>query len=295
MKKQTAILFYVLSAYVVLQFGWWGFHLIELTTEIAGSSRRIVMIIGEGLVFFLILLFGLWQIRRSIRKELELSARQNNFILSVTHELKTPLASNKLYLQTLQKRQLDEDKRSELLSKAIDENKRLEMMIDNILYASRIENRKFQLHKEIINLTVLLEHLASQLSSNMDLPKVEIKAEENCFIEADPFMLEIILNNLIENAIKYGDKKTIELFCANTDNSSQFGVRNTGVPIPKDHLARIFDKFYRIQNEETRSSKGTGLGLYIVAQFVELHKGTIKLTSDTAGTSILINFPGNRK
>src|SRR5690554_7481691 len=119
MKKQTAIFFYILGAYVVLQFVWWGYHLIELTSEIKtpdAQQKRIIMIIGEGLVFFFLLLLGLWKIRSSIQKEMRLSKRQNNFLLSVTHELKTPLTSNKLYLQTLLKRSnLEREQQEDLI------------------------------------------------------------------------------------------------------------------------------------------------------------------------------------
>ena len=144
MNRRTALIFYVLSVYVVVQFIWWGYHLIELTSEVANESsqvsKRVTMIIGEGGVFLILLLIGIWQIRRSIRKELKLSEKQNSFLLSVTHELKTPLAANKLYIQTITKRELSKEQINELLAKAIEENTRLERMIDNILNASRLEN-----------------------------------------------------------------------------------------------------------------------------------------------------------
>ena len=139
MNRRTALIFYVLSAYVVIQFLWWGYRIIELTNELAKESTeissRVRMILGEGSVFLLLLLIGIWQIRRSIRKELKLSTRQNNFLLSVTHELKTPLAANKLYIQTIQKRDLSKEQTNDLLKKSIEENARLEYMIDNILNA----------------------------------------------------------------------------------------------------------------------------------------------------------------
>ena len=202
MKKQTAIFFYVLGAYVVLQFAWWGYHLIELTNEIDRQkgivSNRFIMIIGEGLVFFLILILGLWKIRSSIKKELIFSQRQNNFLLSVTHELKTPLAANKLYLQTLVKRELDPSKRNELLGKAIIENQRLEAMIDNILNASRLENQVMELHKEWFSLSDLLQGVADRFNKSLQNTIVQTDLLVDCKIEADFFMIETIINNLVE-------------------------------------------------------------------------------------------------
>ena len=102
MNKRTAIIFYILSIYVIIQFIWWGYHLIELTQELVKKdeliSKRVTMIMGEGTVFLVILFLGIWQIRSSIHKELKLSERQNNFLLSVTHELKTHL---RLYERTV--------------------------------------------------------------------------------------------------------------------------------------------------------------------------------------------------
>ena len=145
MKKQTALFFYILGIYVVLQFAWWGFHLIQITNELQSvngkANNKAIMIVGEGIVFFSILLFGLWRIKLSIKKDQQLSERQSNFLLSVTHELKTPLASTKLYLQTLIKRDFSTEKREEMLQKAIIENQRLEEIVESILTATRLENR----------------------------------------------------------------------------------------------------------------------------------------------------------
>jgi K+-sensing histidine kinase KdpD len=166
LKKQTTFFFYALSLYVVLQFLWWGFHLIELTQATGDDtgviSKRITMIVGEGAVFLVLLFLGLWKIRSSVRKEFELSQRQNNFLLSVTHELKTPIASNKLYLQTIQKRNLDEEQRLDLLSKAIIENERLEKLIDNILNAARVESQEIKPIKEYVEINHFLKLLLSQ-------------------------------------------------------------------------------------------------------------------------------------
>ncbi len=281
MKKQTAVFFYLLGAYVVLQFAWWGFHLIQLTEEAGASksviSKRVFMIISEGMVFFLILILGLWKIRSSFRKELKFSQRQNNFLLSVTHELKTPLAANKLYLQTVVKRDLDIAKRNELIEKAIVENQRLEAMIDNILNASRLENQVMQLHKEVFNLTVLLKEIADRFNKSLQLDLIQLNLEENVEIDADFFIIETTINNLIENALKYaGHQKKILLYLQKSkEDKIIFGVKDEGPGVVYESQNEIFKKFVRLGNEETRSQKGTGLGLFIAAEFIRIHGGRI--------------------
>ena len=281
MKKQTAIFFYLLGAYVVIQFMWWGYHLIELTKEVDTHrelvSKRVFMILSEGSVFFLILILGLWKIRSSIKKELKFSERQNNFLLSVTHELKTPLAANKLYLQTIVKRDLDATKRTELIEKAIAENQRLEVMIDNILNATRLDNQVVQLHKEHLNLSDLFQQIADRFNKSLQVDLIQLEIETDVFIDADSFMIETVINNLIENALKYaGHQKTIILYLKQTENKRViFGVKDEGPGVTLDSQIEIFEKFMRSGNEETRSQKGTGLGLFIAAEFIKIHGGRI--------------------
>lgn len=286
MKKQTAIFFYVLSAYVVLQFAWWGYHLIELTkvidAENARTSKRILMIIGEGMVFFLILLLGLWKIRSSIKKELMLSRQQNNFILSVTHELKTPIATNRLALQTLKRPNLSEEKREELISKALQESQRLELLVENILNVTRLSSKQFPLRKEDVNLGEFLTSIGKRFQKNHPNRKIrlEIGTVESALI--DPFVLESVINNLMENALKYTeDGDDITLFLAPENEQIKFGVKDQGKGINKEELPYIFKKFYRAEDEATRTQKGSGLGLYLVAEFVRLHQGKIDYRSNT--------------
>lgn len=280
MKKQTNLLFYILSIYVILQFLWWGFHLIQLSRESTENEsiifRKTLMIVGEGSVFLLILILGLFKISSSIQKELRLSQRQSNFLLSVTHELKTPIASTKLYLQTLLKRELPSVKRDDLLSKALEENERLELLIDNILNASRLDNKALSPVKSEINFNALTDQIRERIQKRF--PEVQIKKEFSSVlrIQADVFMLETILMNLIENAIKYGGASDeITVFGKIENDKLIFGVRDFGSGISNEDKDSIFTKFYRSGNEETRQNKGSGLGLYIVSQFVQLHQGTI--------------------
>jgi K+-sensing histidine kinase KdpD len=281
MKKQTAVIFYVLSVYVALQFAWWGFHLIELTHELNGSdqiiNKKVIMIIGEGLVFFLILFVGLWRIREAIKKDQQLTERQSNFLLSVTHELKTPLASTKLYLQTLMKREFSLEKRNELLDKAIQENQRLEEIVEAILTASRLENKSIIAQKEWIEMDVLFQEIQKKYNTKIEKDWIILDISNGCTIQSDVFILKTILFNLIENAIKYaGTNNNVTLYLKRDEQNCKFGVKDLGPGIAKNYQADIFKKFVRLENEETRSQKGTGLGLFIAAEFTKLLGGKIE-------------------
>lgn len=282
MKRQTALIFYVLGFYVVLQFAWWGYHLIQISNQLQVYNNQVnsksVMIIGEGFVFFILLVFGLWRIKVSINKDQKLSERQNNFLLSVTHELKTPLASTKLYLQTLLKHDFPIEKREDLLKKAIIENQRLEEIVEMILTATRIENQSFQLHKEWINLNEMLNQLTESENTILGKNWIVFEAVDDVKvqIEADAFMIKTIVRNLIENALKYApESEKITVFLKRDNNRVKFGVQDFGSGIPAENQRLVFKKFIRLENEETRSQKGTGLGLFIASEFTRLNGGKL--------------------
>lgn len=291
MKKNTAIFFYVLGGYVLVQFSWWAYHLIELTQinviEDKDVSRKVLMILGEGLVFFLIILLGLWQIRKSMKRELKLSERQRNFLLSVTHELKTPLASNKLILQTIRKRDFDADKRKELLEKAITENVRLENMIDNILNATRIDHNTVYLNREKFDLNELLREVLDRFKKVYNVNTIKSSLSDTLIVSADSAMIETVLVNLIENALKYaGVDAEIEVKSYQKGQNVVFTVEDNGPGVPKELQKDIFEKFMRSGNEETRTKKGTGLGLYISKEFIKLNKGEISYKDNTPSGAI---------
>jgi K+-sensing histidine kinase KdpD len=289
--KQTTFFFYALSVYVILQFSWWGFHLIELTkatdTNASVVDKRIMMVVGEGAVFFLMLLLGLWKIRSSIRKEFELSQRQNNFLLSVTHELKTPIAANKLYLQTIQKRNPSEEMRSDLLNKALKENQRLEHLIDNILNAARVENRALQPIKESVDLVPFINTLVVQFRKRYPNATIEVTHAPHKTIHIDVFMIETVLSNLVDNAVKYSQENAqIQINASLTDTQVLLTVSDLGLGIKQEDQNTIFSKFYRIGNEETRTQKGSGLGLFIAKEFLKLHGGSIQYKPNNPKGSI---------
>ena len=278
--RRTYLIFYFLSAYVVLQFIWWAYQLIQLHLLLDASSdnqqRIISMIVGEGSVFLLILCVGLWQIRKAINKEINLSVRQSNFLLSITHELKTPLATNKLAFQTLLKRDLDKAQKEELIQKALIETKRLEVLIDNFLHASRIENKVMVPELSNQNLTELISNTVETLKKSHVSREIHTNFPHPITARIDQYMIQIVLYNLIENALKYSPNESpVVVSAVQKNNHVCITVQDEGKGIRKEETALVFEKFYRSGNEHTREKKGSGIGLFIAREFVLLHKGNL--------------------
>lgn len=280
MKRKLSLFFYFLSIYVIVQFVWWGYHIIDLTSKLSGNSpttwRILVMIMGEGAVFLAILIYGIIRIKKSIKRELELSQKQTNFLLSVTHELKTPIASMKLYLQTLLKHPMNEEKRNEIIEKTLKQNEYFERLIDNILNAAQLENKRLVIHKEEINVSLFLKNIHEKYARQYNHIQFECNIQQAVYHEIDSFILETVINNLLENAIKYTGEAGKIIVELNKTDFLYIRVRDNGPGIPSKYQKDIFKKFYRIGNEETRTQKGSGLGLFIVKELVSLHKGEIK-------------------
>lgn len=296
LRKPTTVFVYLLGAYVLIQFLWWGYHLIDLTrsSHYADNTitKRIVMIIGEGSVFLVLLLFGLWKIKRSIKKEIQIARQQNNFMLSVTHELKTPLAATKLYLQTIQKHKLSEEKQSELIQKALDESNRLENLVEQILTASRLEQQAMPRLITSISLKDFLTSLVSIQQKRFHIA-LHINDFEEITLETDPLILTYIFNNLIENAYKYGyTDRGVDITVTKEEQLVSIQVRDYGKGIPVDLQNLLFKKFNRLENEETRATKGTGLGLFIARESARTLGGNLRLVKvDGPGACFEIQMP----
>lgn len=295
-RKPATALVYLLGTYVILQFIWWGYLMIDLTRashmENSVIYKRVIMIIGEGSVFLILLVVGLWRIHASVRKEIKMVQQQQNFMLSVTHELKTPVAATKLYIQTLLRHQLSEEKRNELMQKAIDETNRLESLVEQILTASRLEHEKFAFHKERFDLTVFLKELTALQGKRFNMP-IAFRSPETFSIVTDRSALTTILNNLIENAHKYGKSgHGLDLSVTRNERFVNIHVRDYGKGIAPADQRSVFRKFVRLENEETRSAKGTGLGLYIAYEFTRALGGQLRLLqTDGPGACFEIQIP----
>lgn len=259
----------------------------------AKKTKQTIMIVGEGTVFLLLLLFGIFKIRKAYTKELELTIQQKNFLLSITHELKTPIAATKLQLQTLQKHKLEGEKQQELIGNALLETERLNNLIDNVLIASRLDSGEFIFKKENENISELIEAILNRYYKN-EIAKKEliISLDKNIFLAIDKTIFPSIITNLVDNAFKYSfNEKVITLSLKKINSNSQLVISDLGCGISETDKKKIFTKFYRAGNEETRNAKGTGLGLYIVNYLVKNHNGTISVKNNSPkGTSFEITF-----
>ena len=247
--------------------------------------RRIKQYVGEGSTFLLIILIGAGVVYSSYRRGARLSRQQNNFMLSVTHELKSPIAAMKLNLQTLEKHKLDEDKRALLIGKCISESNRLNDLCNNILMASQMEGNQYKPLFERIDFSEFTE---SALVSYTTRYPERILAKLNVnhpIIVADKPMLQMALNNLIENALKYSSEKIV-VHSFVKSKKLYFRVSDQGPGVPDIEKQRIFRKFYRIGVEETRTSKGTGLGLYLTEKIVSEHRGKITVKDNKPKGSV---------
>lgn len=257
------------------------------------KRMRIYMIAGEGTVFLLLLLTGVIRVKRFHERETGLANQQKNFLLSITHELKTPVAATKLQLQTIQKHQLDREKEQELIANALRETERLNKLIDNVLLASRLDNEQMILDKKRTDLSALTDHiLQSYFRSAMSRQEVKAEVEKELFLETDPVIFPSLIINLVENALKYSfNKKEAVVSLKKQNGAIVLSVSDQGAGIDDKEKPKVFDRFYRVGSEEVRSTKGTGIGLYIVKQIADAHKANIVIKNNKPkGTVFEITF-----
>ena len=288
--KKPITIFYFLVLYALAELTWWGYLLI------ASNAKRMPMILGEGSVFLIILLVGIYFFQRTIKKESEFHQQQQNFLLSVTHELKSPLAAIKLVLQTLVKRDLTKDKRDQLIGNSIEDVGRLDDLVENMLLATRIENNSYSYPKELFNFSELVKSIYDRaIITSENTRNFQQQIEENISIMGDRFALGSLINNILENAIKYSPTgAAIQVQLYQQTNKVFFIVADQGVGIPTSERQKIFQKFYRSGNELTRKNKGTGLGLFIVAQVAKNHQAKVLVSNNQPkGTifEIIFNLP----
>lgn len=323
--SRPLLLFYILVVYVILQFSWWAYLIIDLNHQILENriaitellhldtgnqadekiamnqelQQKIRMVYGEGFVFLVLLVFGMYKIRHAFHTEFALARQQKNFLLSITHEFKSPLAAIKLNLQTLQKRGLDLNagQTEEILHRSLIETDRIHELVENVLLAARLENQGYEIIQEEIQLSAFLQKLVEhhQLRQNR-MHRFQTQITDGVVISGDRLALSSLFNNLLENAEKYAPEGTeITLKLAQGQGEAIVSVEDQGPGIPERERTHIFKKFYRIGNEDTRKTKGTGLGLYIAHHIVSLHGGKITVRSGPSpGAVFEVRLPYRR-
>ena len=282
--KKPFVIFYALIIYAVSELVWWGYMLMKLQPE------RIGMIIGEGSMFVLIFIVGAYSLHASINKERKLQEQKKNFLLSVTHELKSPLASIKILLQTIQKRNLTKEQIMDFVSKSLLDVERLDDMVENMLLASKIDNRSYTFPKASFNLSVLVDSIVNRLQitkCDCNQQIIDAEIEPKIDITGDKFALTSVVTNLIENAVKYSSPcSAVHVKLFSKEDKVFLEVADHGIGIADNEKTRIFDKFYRVGSEDTRNTKGTGLGLYIVKEVLDKHKASIRVRDNRPEGSV---------
>ncbi len=315
---------HLLVGYMLLAFSWWAVHLwvqndlllqkqiellecqfsrndtrgvnlsaLEETAEykkiVHKWERRRVMIFTEGLFFTGCLVLGLWIVNRSANRELALARQRRNFLLSITHELKSPLAALRLTMETFSRRELTREQVEKLTANGLRETSRLSTLVEDMLLAARLESN-WQPLAEPIDLSLLVKDIISNLKIRFPEANIQVQIQANLApVSADRSGLISVIQNLLENALKYSPKGAAVVFSAERTAVNRLSIRvlDQGSGVPDTEKQTIFEKFYRLGNEETRKTTGTGLGLYIVQQVVKAHNGTIQVLDNQPNGTIM--------
>ncbi len=240
----------------------------------------------SGIILLFAILVGSTYLFIGWIRERLIHRQRATFFSGFTHELMTPITCIQMNLETLMKHELEKDKKEKLLSAAYKEGKRLQSTINNILEMTRIEHKKKTVQTELINFS---SYLKNYIAEAKDLhPEIEIffSATEHFYTMIDKKAFDLALNNLVENAIKYGNDPKIKLELKTNKKKIEFTFEDNGPGIPLDKK-KLFKIFYRGNNKV----KGTGLGLFIVKSIIELHHGDIELVPTEQGTTFMIHLP----
>jgi signal transduction histidine kinase len=252
-----------------------------------------------GIIFFSLIIAGLVLYTIFLVREIRRNEQQDSFLNAVTHELKTPITSIRLYLQTLERRTLSEDQRRDFYRLMLDDTERLLSTVEQVLRAGEIRQRRARRHWKGVNFTAIIEE-------SLELARLRhgLSAEALAFSTALPEPITLMGNpeelrtavaNLIENAVKYSGQQPqirVDVTTPNID-TVLLRVRDNGVGIPRKELKRIFKRFYRVHSHATGQVKGTGLGLFIVRSIARRHGGDASAESagEGHGSTFILRLP----
>jgi two-component system sensor histidine kinase CiaH len=308
------IAYWVLLIYIIAALVWWfialnkqnrqmsNYKLSELVTTdpaflkkkneiLSDQQRKTTQYISEGATFLALIILGAAFMYRAVRRQFTLQRQQENLMMAITHELKTPIAVAMLNLETLQKHNLDEQKKQRLIEMTLQETNRLNSLASNILVSAQLESGR-QFNKEDLNFSDLVRSCVNDFKRRFPEKNWELEITDESEVTGDALLLQILVNNLLENAVKYSFREPI-IRCILTEDHAHviLCIADEGPGIPVEERKKVFEKFYRIGNEETRSAKGTGLGLYLCKKIADDHNATIKVENNSPqGTKIIVKF-----
>lgn len=274
-----------LGAYVLLQFVWWAYLLLDKT---GGDSSW--MILGEGSVFAAILVFGLMRLEQSFKKEQMRISRERNLLLGVTHELKTPLASVQLGLDSLRRLNLEEHDKSTVLSNMQQGIHDLGNLVDDMLVATRAQ-RKESMHLDTFSWSLMVHDALSRIG-DVQRQRIDVFQDDEASMEVtgDKALWGLATSNLVENALKYSEGR-VEVHVSGQTGSAAMEVRDEGRGIPVGQRSAALEPFMRLNQE----GPGTGLGLHLVGQTAELHGASLEMKDlEPSGFAVRLVWPQGR-
>jgi signal transduction histidine kinase len=272
---------------VALAVGWQILVVADLRPVAAGLTTVHWLLLILGGLFFLLLIVGLLLICIWLVREMRLSQRQQDFLDAVTHEMKTPLASLRLFVETLERHEISAERRRVFLEKMSADLARLERTLNQVLAAARAEARIRSPRFEAVDLAGLLDQCAEELRSRHRLSESALRVEADAAPEAwgDREELAVVFRNLLENAVKYSDAPVEVRVRVAPAGEGRLAVEiaDRGIGIPPRELRKIFRRFYRTGREVQRQVAGLGLGLFIVRQLVRRQGGEVVARSEGQG------------
>ncbi len=267
----------------------------RLSPQIVLNAQNIVALI-IGLVLLAALMTSMTIIFSRLNKQMRLTRLYDSFIANVTHELKSPLASIQMYLETFQNRDVPASKQDEFISIMMKDTRRLESQINTILELSGLEEPKNIFNPEPFWAEDLVRTLCEEAADALKLPQEGYKVEGDgaCMCRVDENALRVVFMNLFDNAVKYSvGEVRISVTMSHTNKRFYVDVTDNGIGIPKSSGKEVFKKFRRLYYPEVPSVKGTGLGLYRVKEIIRFHRGRVRVISEGkgGGTTFRIELP----
>jgi len=283
-------IFWYVSNYIILaDFGE------TVISKFVFNRQNVIALIG-GLFLLVTISTGMTLIFGTLYQQIKVTQMYDAFIANVTHELKSPLASIQLYLETMNAREVPDAKRREFINLMIQDADRLNSLISSILEISGLEERKTLLRNEVFPANELVRELVGDAADQYRLPAkaIEIQGTASRHIRADRNAIKTVFNNLIDNAIKYSlNSVHITISLSDTSRHVLIEVTDRGIGIPRHDQKDVFKKFRRLTSPQSPSVKGTGLGLYRVKEIIRQHRGNVSVNSEglNKGSTFRIRLP----